>query len=108
MFSSAGVGANESHQAAYCRVHQIVSTGSVLITRFEERNSIDAIVEGRKLYRPCLIREMLKQKFSIDDKTVEEYINNPSTIPDLRYVSLVPCLFLLLTDRLRAVTGPVC
>ena len=108
MFSSSGVGANESHQAGYCRVHQIVSIDSVLITRFEEKNSIDAIVEGRKLYRPCLIREMLKQKFSIDDKTVEEYINNPSTIPDLRYVSLVLCSFLLLTDRFRAVTGPAC
>lgn len=108
MFSSSGVGADESHQARYFRVHQIVSIGNVLIIRFEERNSIDAIVESRKLYRPCLIREMLKQKFTSDDKTVEEYINNPSTIPDSRYVSLVLCPFRLLTDRFRAVTGPVC
>lgn len=89
MFSSSGVGANESYQAGHCRVYQTVSIGGAFITRFEQRNSIDAIVESRKLYRPCLIREMLKQKFTIDDKTVEEYINNPSTIPDLRYVSLV-------------------
>lgn len=76
-------------------------------SRFEERNSIDAIVEDRKLYRPCLIREMLKQKFSSDDKTVEEFINNPSTIPDSRYVSLVLFGSQQFTDRFRVVIGQV-
>lgn len=77
-----------------------------MMTRYEGGYAIDAIVKENGLYLPCLIREMLKQKFGVDDSAVEVIINNPTLISDLRYVSLVCCL-VVCELRWKVATGQV-